>query len=131
MRIMIDTNILISALLLPSGRMDALIHRITTKYRLVLSSYVVDELIAVTHRKFKDKISAIDELLAQLPYELVYTSKQPSPGLFLIRDAKDYPILYAAIVDDVDVFITGDKDFDDIDIAKPEILTVAMFLDKY
>ena len=29
----------------------------------------------------------------------------------LIRDAKDQPILNAAIVSDVDVILTGDKDF--------------------
>ena len=29
----------------------------------------------------------------------------------LIRDAKDQPILSAAIVSDVDIILTGDKDF--------------------
>ena len=128
MRVMVDTNILVSALLLPSSRMDMLINRITTKYKLVISSYVVDELIDVTRRKFTGKLNVIDELLAQLPYELVYASKQPPTGLFQIRDIKDYPILYAAIADDVDVFITGDKDFEEIAIEKPEILTLPCFL---
>ena len=75
MRVMIDTNILISAFLFPSERMDMLIHRITTKHRLVISSYVIEELFDVARRKFKDKYKVLDALLSQLPYELVYTPK--------------------------------------------------------
>jgi predicted nucleic acid-binding protein len=51
--------------------------------------------------------------------------------LFKIRDEKDYPILYTAIIEDVDILITGDKDFLNIDVEKPEILTPAQFLEKY
>ena len=131
MRVMVDTNILISALLFPNERMDALIYRITTRYTLVLSSYIIKELTDVTERKFKSKVAVVDNLLSQLPYEFVYTPKQPPLGVFEIRDIKDYPVLYSAIVEGVDVFITGDKDFDEIDIEKPEILTPAAFLENY
>jgi predicted nucleic acid-binding protein len=43
----------------------------------------------------------------------------------------DYPVLYSAIVEDVDILITGDKDFSDVDVEKPEILTPQKFLEKY
>ncbi len=131
MRVMIDTNILISALLFPSQRMNTLIYKITTEYQLVLSSYVVDELLNVVRRKFNNKLEAVDLLLSQLPYELVYTPAQPKPGLFEIRDEKDYPVLYSAIAEDVDVFITGDRDFDGLGLEKPEIISPAVFLEKY
>ena len=52
-------------------------------------------------------------------------------NLFTIRDINDYPILYTAIIDNVDILITGDKDFLNIDIEKPEILTPTDFLIKY
>lgn len=48
-------------------------------------------------------------------------------NLFQIRDESDYPILYTAILEDVDILITGDKDFLDIEIERPEILTPAQF----
>ena len=51
--------------------------------------------------------------------------------LFAIRDEDDYIILHTAVIEEVDVLITGDKDFDDIDIEKPEILTPSKFLEKY
>lgn len=131
MRVMIDTNVLLSALLFPGQRMNTLINKIAMEHQLVLSSYVVDELMNVTRRKFKGKEEAVDLLLSQLPYELVYTPKQPIPGLFKIRDEKDYPVLYSAITEDVDIFITGDRDFDGLGLEKPEIISPAEFLEKY
>jgi putative PIN family toxin of toxin-antitoxin system len=131
MRVMIDTNILISVLLFPSQQMNTLIYRITTEHQLVLSSYVIDELLNVVRRKFKDKLEAADLLLSRLPYELVYTPAQPKPGLFEIRDERDYPVLYSAIIEDVDVFVTGDTDFDELELERPEIISPAGFLEKY
>ena len=131
MRIMLDTNVLVSALLFPTQKMNTLMEKVTTNHQLVLSSYIVDELFDVTHRKFPDKIVTVDTLLSQLSYELIYTPKQLIPDLFEMRDAKDYPILYSAITEDVDVFVTGDDDFSEVEIEKPEILTPAEFLNKY
>ena len=131
MRVMIDTNVLISALLFPGERINMLLYKIIKEHRLVLSSYVVEELLRVTRHKFEGKVEVVDVLLSQIPYELVYTPQQPKPGLFKIRDEKDYPVLYSAITEDVDVFITGDRDFEELDLEKPEILTPAAFLDKY
>ena len=59
------------------------------------------------------------------------TSHHMRAGLFEIRDSKDYPVLYTAIMENVDILITGDKDFADIDIEKPEILTPGQYLEKY
>ncbi len=47
----------------------------------------------------------------------------------LIRDAKDQPILNAAIVSDVDMILTGDKDFLSLDMTHPKCMTVAQFLE--
>jgi predicted nucleic acid-binding protein len=61
----------------------------------------------------------------------VYTPKQPKPGLFAIRDEKDYPVLYSAITESIDIFVTGDKDFDGLNLERPEIITAAGFLEKF
>ena len=131
MRVMIDTNVLVSALLFPGEKMNKLMYKVTTEHQFVLSSYIVEELLDVTRRKFPTKIEIVDTLLSQLPYELVYTPKQPKAGLFEIRDIKDYPILYSAVTEDVDVLITGDGDFYEVELEKPEIITPAGFLEKY
>lgn len=40
-------------------------------------------------------------------------------------------VLHTAIIADVDILITGDKDFEDIKIERPEIMTPKEFLEKY
>lgn len=37
-------------------------------------------------------------------------------------------MLYTAIIEDVDILVTGDKDFSDIDVERPEIMTPAEFI---
>lgn len=128
---MLDTNVLISALLFPGSKVDSLMNCIFTKHQLVLSSYVVEELKNVVKRKFPNKEQVINKLLMAMSYEFVYTPSNLEEGLFDIRDIKDYPVLYTAIIEDVDVLITGDKDFKDIDIEKPEIMTPAEFVKYY
>lgn len=131
MRVMLDTNVLLSALLFPSERMNRMMRFIFEEHRLVLSSFVVEELTYVVKRKFPKKLKAVDSLLSAMSFELVYTPQELELGLFEIRDVKDYPVLYTAIREDVDVLITGDKDFSDVDVERPDILTPAQFIDRY
>lgn len=48
-----------------------------------------------------------------------------------MRDVKDSPILATAIMEGIDVFLTGDKDFLVLDVETPEILTMKEFLEQY
>ena len=130
MRIMLDTNVLISMLVFKS--FNAVIDKITQKHSIVLCSYVIDELHEVIERKFPDRQKDIEKFLMKLPFELVYTPKTiEEHDLFKIRDVDDEKVLYSAIIADVDILLTGDKDFSDIEIEKPEILTPSAFMEKY
>lgn len=131
MRVMLDTNVLLSALLFPGERMNKMMRFIFEEHRLVLSSFVVEELVYVVKRKFPGKLQTVDKLLSVMSFELVYTPQEIEQGLFDIRDINDYPVLYTAIREDVDVLITGDKDFADVDIERPEILTPAQFIERH
>ncbi|MBO5560594.1 MAG: putative toxin-antitoxin system toxin component, PIN family [Firmicutes bacterium] len=131
MRIMLDTNVLISILFFPSKKFMQMLQYITQEHQLVLSSFVTDELIAVAEKKFPSKKKVIDKFLTELSYEFVYTPKTFEKGLFEIRDINDYPVLYTAIIENIDIFITGDKDFTDVDIEKPRIMAPSDFIDKY
>lgn len=128
---MLDTNVLISAIVFPNSRMDSLIYKATLDYQLVLSSYIIDELLDVIKRKFPKKVKDVDLFLTRLPYELVYTPRELNQDFFNIRDTDDYPVLYSAVIEDVDLFITGDDDFDDVEIEKPKIITPTEFLERY
>ncbi len=131
LRIMIDTNILISHIVFHSFAMERIIDYISDCHTMVLSSYVIDELHKVTERKFPAKVPAIEQLLSRIKYEYVYTPTNFEKQEIHIRDVKDYPVLYSAVTENIDILITGDKDFSDLEIDKPEILTPSAFMEKY
>ena len=130
MRIMIDTNVLLSALVFKSAKMANLIEYIADKHTLVLCSYVIEEANAVITKKSSTYKAVLDAFLLKMSFEMAYTPTDMSTAPE-IRDEKDKPVLLSAITADVDVLITGDKDFTGIDIDRPEILTPTEFLDKY
>lgn len=132
MRIMIDTNVLMSALVFRSKKLTELIEKVAEEYTLVLCSYVIDELYSVVRRKVPEQEMIVDNFLSKLSFESVFSPKTiESERLFEIRDENDYIILHTAIIEDVDILITGDKDFADVDVERPEILTPAQFLEMY
>ena len=131
MRVMLDTNVLISVFVFRSSHINAVISKIVDNYRLVLSSFVIEELTQVVKRKFPDEINALDIFLTALSYELSYTPRNIRKDLFQIRDETDYPVLYSAIIEDVDILVTGDKDFKDVLIDKPVIMTPSEFVESY
>lgn len=65
---MLDTNILISMAMFPSKRFGDILDFITKEHTLVLSSFVVEELVEVTARKFPAKKDAVDRFLSKLSY---------------------------------------------------------------
>ena len=100
MMIMIDTNVIISAVLNPSGRSaEALIKALNKPFEPVVCSYILDEL----HRKFEEKFPAkILELEAFLYHMLravliVPTPEDGNEEEGKIRDIKDRPIFRAAL----------------------------------
>ncbi len=130
MRVMLDTNVLISALLFPSSQMEQLFRVISSEHTLVLSSYVIDEMHRVVSRKFPTKLAALENFLSRLSYELVYTPKIIEKQLCEIRDPADYPVLHSALTEGIDIFLTGDKDFQNLEIDYPVILTPSEFLEQ-
>ena len=132
MRVMLDTNIFVSMIFFPSTQTRELAKRLTDSHQIIVFDYVVEELRIVTDRKFSGKRNDLDRFFFELPFELVYTPKMVDlDDLPEIRDPKDSPILAAAVMEDVDVFVTGDKDFLILDIDMPEIVTMSDFLKRY
>ena len=131
MRIMLDTNILISAALFPNGRAaQAFFKALQPPYQPLVCDYVVDEL----HRKFREKFpNRLTELEAFLFNALSFIKLVPTPEEAVsseqkIRDPKDRPILRAALDAHADLFLTGDKDFLESSVTDPRIISVPEFL---
>jgi len=132
MKVMIDTNIFISAALFPNGRAaEALLKALTPPYQPITCNYIIDEL----HRKFQEKFPhRMMELEAFLytalsVIQVVSTPTELQDAEHKIRDPKDRPILRAALASGADLFLTGDKDFLESSVTEPRIISVASFLD--
>lgn len=132
MRVMIDTNIFISAALFPNGRAaDAFYKALVPPYQPVVCDYVIDEL----HRKFQEKFpNRTVEMEAFLytalsVFDIVSTPEDVVEAEAKIRDPKDRPILRAALNAGADLFLTGDKDFLESSVTDPRIISVPEFLD--
>ncbi len=131
MRVMIDTNIFISAALFPNGRAaDAFYKALVPPFQPVVCDYVIDEL----HRKFQEKFpNRTVELEAFLytalsVFDIVSTPEDVVEAEAKIRDPKDRPILRAALNAGADLFLTGDKDFLESSVTDPRIISVHDFL---
>lgn len=125
MRILIDTNILFSALLFPHSKPACAMLHAAEHHHLVLCERNVSELREILSRKAECYLPAAEELLATLSYELIPEVEHTTQHM---RDVKDQPILNAAIASDVDVILTGDKDFLSLAMEHPVCMTAAAFL---
>ena len=128
MKILADTNILISALIYPNSKPSVALIKAADKYELILTDYNISELHRVAAAKFQSKLPEVDSLLAKLTFELV---SAPIYAQKLIADPKDAPILNAAILHEVDIIISGDKHFLELDMERPKVMKAAEFLEIY
>jgi predicted nucleic acid-binding protein len=126
MRILIDTNILLSAMWFKNSRVARTLLYVADNHELILCDKNITEMRDVILRKTPDLLEVAEVFIAELPHELI-TSVEDSE--VLIRDLKDQPILNTALVNDIDVILTGDKDFLCLNIEKPKPMTVAQFLE--
>ncbi len=131
MRVMIDTNIFISAVLFPKGQASAaLLKALVSPYQPVTCDYVIDELRRKFREKWPDRITELDAFLytSLSVIEVVKTPETSIADENLIRDEKDRPILRAALDAGADPFLTGDKDFLESAVTDPRIISVYDFL---
>ncbi len=131
MRVMIDTNIIISAALFPNGKVAmALYKALTPPFQPLICDYVLDELHRKFSEKFPDKVTELEAFLynALSCIRVVSTPEEEILVESKIRDPKDRPILRAALDAHADYFLTGDKDFLESSVSDPRIINVNDFL---
>lgn len=112
-RVVIDTNLILSALVFVQGRLSVLrLAWQTRQIQPLLSKDTVAELIRVlNYPKFKLSADDQQELLADyLPYNLSIAIPNPPPATSECRDAFDVPFLQFAIAGQADVLVSGDQD---------------------
>lgn len=108
MRVVFDTNVLVSALVFPDGRADAAVRRIIEgKDDLILSTDILAEVLSVLARKFgrdQEELSRVAVILSEMA-EVV----EPTTRLKVFRDDPDNRILECAVAGKATAIVTGDK----------------------
>jgi putative PIN family toxin of toxin-antitoxin system len=108
LKVVFDTNIYVSALLLPGSQADFALMRIADGTdRLIISKAIVDELLDVLSRNFAkdaDELARVAVFLADLA-DIV----RPRNRIEVLEDGPDNRILECARTGGAHAIVTGDK----------------------
>jgi putative PIN family toxin of toxin-antitoxin system len=109
MRVVFDTNIFISALVIPGSQAEkAILKIIEGDDILLLSKEILDEVLSVLSDKFsrdREELSHAAIMLSELGGIVSSTKK-----VWILRDEPDNRILECALSGNADIIVTGDKD---------------------
>lgn len=120
MRILADTNVLVSALA-TRGLSADLVQLIISEHELICAEVVLVELERILTQKLKVPKTAVDQHLAALRrHTTVPLPATRSP--YRLRDADDEPVLASALLGHADVLVTGDKDLLSIKAEVKELI---------
>jgi putative PIN family toxin of toxin-antitoxin system len=107
-KVVFDTNIFISAFVLPGSRASAAMNRIIDGVdELIISKAIIDELLGVLARKFSkdaDELARVAVFLTDLASVV-----RPRKKLQVLADEPDNRILECAVTGHANVIVTGDS----------------------
>jgi predicted nucleic acid-binding protein len=128
---MVDSNVLISSIYTKNGVAIQVLNKATNPpYSLVLCEQILDEDYKFFSKKFPSKLEDMKNTLIASRYDLIILNNN---DIFYfeeskIRDITDRPILRAAKKANIDLFITGDRDFLDSSLEHPKIMSLQQFM---
>jgi putative PIN family toxin of toxin-antitoxin system len=136
LRVMVDTNVLLSGIVWPRWPYEILRYARQSEIELVLCPFIVEQAYRNVQKYFPDSLLYLGEILALCNYTEVAdpTLEEIEAHAGLMRDPTDIPIAVTAINSQIDYFITTDKDFTDKTLenaqlqAKLRILLPGTFL---
>lgn len=115
LRVVVDTNVLLSFLMKPTSKPGALVARILQQHQPLLSNSTLQELTDKCSRaKFRPYFSEAEaqefvQLLAQVGETVAVNI-----SIVACRDAKDNQFLELALAGNADLLVSGDKDLLDL-----------------
>jgi putative PIN family toxin of toxin-antitoxin system len=106
-KVVFDTNILVSALVFPDGRGEAALRRIIEEQdQLVISKPSLDELLGTLARKFSRDAEELAHIAVFLSDLAVFV--KPRRRLRVVKDEPDNRILECALAGRAEAIVTGD-----------------------
>ena len=112
MRLVLDTNVLISAFATEGACFRLYVH-CATRHMLVTSDFILDELREKLLRKLKIAAEDVDEILATVRTDSEVVHPNPL-GTSVCRDADDDWIIATALTGQCECIVTGDRDLLDL-----------------
>lgn len=114
MRVVLDTNVLVSAIIRPKGVAAQVLHHLRLRhYDLLSSRATLDELVTTIFRpRLRVKYGLTDDVLQPI-LKLIFlrsTILQPQIKIAACRDPKDDIYLEVAVAGHADAIVTGDGD---------------------
>lgn len=137
-RVVVDTNLFVSGIILPRGPLAQLLNLwLKQSFILVITAKLIGELNEVLHRPKIARYGITEERITSIMEFVKKKSERVTPLLSLpvtVRDPKDEKVLACALGGKVDYLITGDKDLltlkDNPTLRPLKIIKVKDFLTK-
>ena len=108
MRVVFDTNIFVSALVVPGSRAgEAILRVVEGQDHLIISKAIIHELLTTLSGKFsrdREELAHVAVFLTDIG-DLVY----PKRKVNILKDEPDNRILECALAGHADVIVTGDR----------------------
>lgn len=133
MKIVFDTNVIVSALLIKSSNSRFAYEKVISRGKILDSLPTLEELIEVLCRKkFSKYISLSDRNIFISEFSLLAEIIKVNQKLNVCRDPKDNKFLELAISGNADCVVTKDEDLLVLDpFRKISILSPDVFLKRY
>jgi putative PIN family toxin of toxin-antitoxin system len=113
MKVLFDTNIFISALVIPGGQAEKAIRKITEgKDTLLISKPIIGEMLSVLSKKFSRDSEALSRVAVYLSDLAAIV--HPAKRIHVLADEADNRIIECAVSGKADAIVTGDKEMLDL-----------------
>jgi putative PIN family toxin of toxin-antitoxin system len=129
MRAVVDTNILIRAVIKPSGTVGPILRRLArAEFELIYSRALLEELLEkLALPRLRDKYSITEDAVADLVALLALRAELVAPdfAVTVCRDPEDNKVIEAALAGHANCIVTGDDDlltlhqYESIDFIAP------------
>ena len=124
MRVVVDTNVLISAQISTQGASRRLLNRLIADHDVILSDVILGEVAETLLTKFSYDSALVSNVIVELMKVVEIVEPVTFPEQ-ICRDPDDDTILGTAVAGNADCIVTGDSDllvlerFGDVDIVAP------------
>ncbi len=134
MRVVLDTNVLVSAAIMPDGKSDKILRQAGIKFELLTNDYIFSELAHVLgrrhiQRKYRDRVTTENQKEYFAALRATAQRVETRTSLEVVADPKDNAILACAVDGQAGYLVTGDPHLLALrEFAAIKIVTPAQFL---